>query len=268
MKYRLILEALVIAVLVISAVAQDEGGSQSASSNSVMAIVPSDPSAIAAILATESQVPLGPRDVLRNYEQEMASVSRSTCTELAQIAQAAREGQLSREQAEYLIGERYHLGMMQFQLLSTLHQILEHEIENEATQENQLHASDGAVVVAPPLPSSDVPKGMVEYLGLSRLQIAAIQTQIAEERCQAQPLVQQLATTRRTLITATLSGRFDANQVRNLAAEQSRILEQLITANARLQTKVYKILTVEQQRKLDVMRQQAAASAKPSFTEW
>src|SRR6516162_5535052 len=260
MKYQFILGALVISVLVISAVAQNDG-QQSASSDNVMATVPSDNSTITAILAIEPQVPLGPRDVLRNYEQEMAFVSDRTCTELAQIAQAAREGQISREQAEYFSGERYHLGIMRFQLLSTMHRILDHELEN------QPHVADGAVVVASSAPSTDTPTGMIEYLGLTRLQIAAIQTQITEERGQVQPLVQQLATNRRALIAATLSGRFDANQVRNLAAEQSRILEQLITANARLQAKIYKMLTAEQQQKLDAMRQ-TVASAKPSFTEW
>ena len=266
MKYRFFLGAVVISVLVISAVAQNDG-QQSASSDSVTVSVPSDTSTITAILAIEPQVPLGPRDVLRNYEQEMSFVSDRTCEELAQIAEAAREAQISREQAEYFSGERYRLGMMRFQLLSTLHRILDHELENQAEQEDQSHVADGAVVVASPGPPSDTPTGMIEYLGLTRLQIAAIQTQITEERVQVQPLVQQLATNRRALIAATLSGRFDANQVRNLAVEQSRVLEQLITANVRLQTKVYKNLTVEQQRKLDAMRQ-AAASAKPSFTEW
>jgi len=267
MKYRFVLGAYVIGVLVISVVAQDEGGPPSASVDSVIATVASDTSAITAILVTDPQVPLGPRDVLRNYEQEMVAVSDRTGAELAQIAQAAGEGQISREQAEYFSGERYHLGMMQFQLLSTLHQILQSEIEKEAEQENQLHVMDGAVVVASPPPSTDIPNDMIEYLKLTRLQIGAIETQIAEERGHVQPLVQQLARNRRGLIAATLQGRFDAKQVRNLAAEQSRILEQLITANARLQTKVYKILTAEQQRKLDAMSQ-TIASAKPSFTEW
>jgi len=53
-----------------------------------------------------------------------------------------------------------------------------------------------------------------------------------------------------------------------LAAKQSRIQESLIVANARLQTDVYKILTVEQQRKLDGMRKETAGLTHPSFTEW
>lgn len=267
MKYRFILGVFVIGMLVISAIAQDDVGPPSVSIGSVTATPPSDTSSVTAILATDPQMPLGPRDVLRNYEQEMAAVSDTTCAELAQIAQAAREGQISREQAEYFSGERYQLRVMQFQLLSTLHQILDNEIENEEGQEDQAHVANGAEVVGSPPPSTDIPRSMIEYLKLTRLQIGAIHNQIAEERGQVQPLTQQLDRNRRALITATLNGRFDVNQVRNLAAEQSRILEQLITADARLRAKVYKMLTAEQQQKLDAVRQSEAPS-KPSFTEW
>jgi Spy/CpxP family protein refolding chaperone len=267
MKYRFIPGVFVIGMLVMSAIAQDDVGPPSVSIDSAIATMPSGTSAITAILATDPQTPLGPRDVLRNYEQEMAALSDATCAELAQIAQAAREGQISREQAEYFSGERYQLRVMQFQLLSTLHQILNNDLENEDQQEDQAHVADHAVVIGSPPPSTDIPKDMIEYLKLTRLQIGAIQDQISEERGQVQPLTQQLARNRRALITATLNGRFDANQVGNLAAEQSRILEQLITANARLQADVYKMLTAEQQRKLDAVRQSDAPS-KPSFTEW
>ena len=267
MKSRFILGTFVIGMLVIPVIAQDDVGPPSVSIDSVIATMPSDTSAITAIVATDPQMPLGPRDVLRNYEQEMAAVSDTTCVELAQIAQAAREGQISREQAEYFSGERYQLRVMQFQLLSTLHQILNNEIENKTEQEDQAHVTDDTVVVDSGPPSTDIPKDMIEYLKLTRLQIGAIQTEIAEERGQVQPLTQQLAGNRRALIAATLNGRFDANQVGNLAAEQSRILEQLITANARLESMVYKMLTAEQTRKLDALRQ-SVASSKPSFTEW
>jgi Spy/CpxP family protein refolding chaperone len=82
------------------------------------------------------------------------------------------------------------------------------------------------------------------------------------------PLAERLANNRRALIAATLKGQFDARQVRDLAAKQSRIQESLIVANARLQTEVYRIQTVEQQRKLDGMRKETAGLTHPSFTEW
>ena len=108
----------------------------------------------------------------------------------------------------------------------------------------------------PPDSSPDVSQAIVKYLDLTPLQIAAVQAQNEKERGRVRPLVKRLAKIRRGLIAATLEGRFDVRQVLDLAAEQSRIQEQLIVANARLQAKAYKILTVEQERKLDGMRKE------------
>jgi Spy/CpxP family protein refolding chaperone len=113
-----------------------------------------------------------------------------------------------------------------------------------------------------------VPTAIVEYLDLRPVQIVAIQAQIEQQRVQAQSLIEQLTNSRRELIATTLQGRFDIRQVRKLAAQQARILEPLVVANARLQTEVYKLLTVEQQRKLDEMRKETAALTHPSFAEW
>ena len=42
--------------------------------------------------------------------------------ELGEIAQAAREGKISRDQAEYLSLERYYVALTRFQLLRMLYQ--------------------------------------------------------------------------------------------------------------------------------------------------
>jgi hypothetical protein len=176
-----------------------------------------------------------------------------------------RQGQITREQAEYLSGERYQLGMMQVQLMSTLHQSLEADIAKAAAQRRE---PGETVMISPPFAPDDVPQELINYLELTPVQIAAIRTQIAHERRETSQLAAQLADNRRALITATLKGRFDDKQIHRLAAEQSRILEQLIVANARLHIRVYKILNAGQQQKIDEMREQAAASVKPSFAEW
>ena len=108
----------------------------------------------------------------------------------------------------------------------------------------------------------------MSYLDLTPLQIAAIQAQIAVQRGQVQSLMQQLTNNRWELIATTLKGQFDIHRVRKLAARQARILEPLVVANARLQAEIYKILTVEQQRKLDEMRKETAGMTHLSFTEW
>lgn len=266
MKFRFVAAALVAAVISVPAIAQEHVDPQPPPAEAIMADIASDRLAITAILQIQPQVPLGPRDVLRNYEQEMAAITQRTSMELAQIAETVRRGQISREQAEYYGGERYQIGMMQFQLLSTLHQTLENDTERAANaQRQQAHET---VIVSPPFSPDDVTEDLIKYLNLTRAQIEAIQRHIAGERHETRQLVAQLTNNRRALITATVKGRFDGQQVRALAAEQSRIIEELIVANARLHTKVYKILTAGQQPKIDEVRMQAATSMKPSFTEW
>lgn len=132
----------------------------------------------------------------------------------------------------------------------------------------EVQVSGDTLVVSAPDSSADVPTAIVEYLDLTPVQIVAIQTQIEEQRLQAQSLIEQLTNNRRELTATTLQGRFDIRQVRKLAAQQARILEPLVVANARLQTKIYEILTVEQQRKLDEMRKETVGFTHPSFAEW
>jgi len=125
---RLIVGILLAGALAISARAQDNGSPQPPAMSKVLAGLPSDEPRIAAILASQPQEPAGPGDILRNYEQGMAVVSQQTYVELVQVAEAARQGQIGRQQAEHLSYEIYQTGMMQFQLLSTLHQVLESDI--------------------------------------------------------------------------------------------------------------------------------------------
>ena len=142
------------------------------------------------------------------------------------------------------------------------------KIQKETKQGIEVQNSGDTLVVPPPDSAPDVSQAIVKYLELTPAQIAAIQVQIEEERGRVRPLVKRLAKNRLALTAATLNGRFDVRQVRDLAAQQARILEPLIVANARLQTKVYEILTIEQQRKIDGMKKETAGLTHPSFTEW
>ena len=155
-KPRLIVGILLAGALAISAQAQDSGTPQPPAIGKVMAALPSDGPGIAAILATGPDEPVGPSDILRNYEQGMAVVSQQTYIALAQVAEAVRQGQVGGAQAEHLSYEIYQTGMMQFQLLSTLHQILESDIAKAAQRSRapQLTGSAGSFRGAgPPDPS-------------------------------------------------------------------------------------------------------------------
>ena len=216
--------------LVISAFGQSGVGPQTTVTHSVPGTVSHDNSSIAATL--EPQVALSPgRDCLLQVGEPCASE------------------------------------FMRFQLL-TGHPMLGRQPQEETEPVSEVQVSGDTLVVSPPDSSPDVPTAIVSYLDLTPLQIAAIQAQIAVQRGQVQSLMEQLTNNRRKLIATTLKGQFDIDRVRKLAAQQARILEPLVVANARLQTEIYKILTVEQQRRLDVVRKETAGLIHPSSTEW
>jgi Spy/CpxP family protein refolding chaperone len=268
MKRGGILGTLVASGLVISAVAQDNH-LQSPPRPSVTAPATAQTPYITDTPATDSQVSVMPRELLKEYEKQMVPVTLATCEELTQTAQAAGEGGIDLEQAEYLSGQRLELGMIRLQSLKTLHQIPDDKIQKETKQASEVQSSGGALVAPPPDSSPDVSEAIVKYLKLTPLQIATIQAQIEKERGQVRPLLKRLAKNRRALIiAATRKGRFDVRQVRDLATEKSRIEEQLIVANAHLQARVYKTLTLEQQRRIDDIRTETAGLTKPPFRGW
>ena len=107
------------------------------------------------LVAVKPQMPLGPQDVLKSYEIAMNVLSERASSDFSVIVQAQQANQITREQAEYLLQQRYEMALMQYQVLSALHDVLQHDI-NEATQKANASVktarSDTVVVV--PLPDS------------------------------------------------------------------------------------------------------------------
>jgi hypothetical protein len=111
---------------------------------------------LADLIAIKPELPLGPTDVLKEYEQSMALLAQSMSADVANISRAQEANQISREQAEYLIGERYQVAIMQYQVLSALHEALEHDVVQEASRAKRVGVgagSDTAVVVVVPSPA-------------------------------------------------------------------------------------------------------------------
>src|SRR5271166_5580563 len=81
-----------------------------------------DSEALADALAVTPEIPLGPLDLLKEYEQEMSLITQRMSAEIASILVAQQTNQMSREQAEYLIQERYQVAMMQHEVLSGMHE--------------------------------------------------------------------------------------------------------------------------------------------------
>lgn len=111
--------------------------------------VPSD------LIAVKPEMPLGPQDVLKSYEIAMSVVADKTAADFSMIVQAQQANQIKREQAEYLLQQRYQMAMMQYQALSALHDVLRHdmdEVNHEAR--HTLKAANSDTVLVVPLPGS------------------------------------------------------------------------------------------------------------------
>jgi hypothetical protein len=106
---------------------------------------------IARLFAFQPDIPLGPVDVLRGYEDGMTLISQRLSTELISISQANRANQITRDEAEYLIQERYQVAMMQHEVLYALHDSLQNDLAQEAKRPRRVSQPDSAVVVQPPL---------------------------------------------------------------------------------------------------------------------
>jgi len=112
---------------------------------------------LADLIAIEPELPLGPNDVLKEYQQAMTLIALSMSAGVANITRAQQANQITREQAEYLIEETYQTAMMQYQVLSALHDALEHDVVQEANRAKRIGVgagSDTAVVVMVPSPAT------------------------------------------------------------------------------------------------------------------
>jgi hypothetical protein len=105
---------------------------------------------IASLFAFQPDLPLGPVDVLKGYEEGMALITQRLSADLMSISQANRANQITRDKAEYLIQERYQVAMMQHEVLSALHDSVEHDLAQAAERSGRATQSDTAVVVRPP----------------------------------------------------------------------------------------------------------------------
>ncbi len=119
----------------------------------ILATTAQENAVLAELVAIKPEVPLGPLDVLREYERGMTFIAQSLSAEIANISQAQEANQITREQAEYQIQERYQTAMMQHQVLGALHDVLEHDVAQAASKSSSgRKSSDTAAGVELPSP--------------------------------------------------------------------------------------------------------------------
>jgi len=112
------------------------------------------------LIALKPEMPLGPQDVLKSYEIAMSMLADKTSADFSVIVQAQQTNQITREQAEYLLQQSYQMAMMQYQVISSLHDVLKHDIDDAAEQQARQSlktTSSDTVLVVPfsgPAPAS------------------------------------------------------------------------------------------------------------------
>ena len=261
MKSRGLIVFLLMGVLAVSANAQENRSVQSAQGQTAN-VVPQHPGGLTG-LGAQLQSPAGSQDA-GSYPNRLEDVLGTMTAELAEIAQAVREGRISRDQAEYLSLERYYVALTRFQLLRTLYQPPQESNPSQSyAQANSSPQNAGSGLVVPPLVCSpDIPIQLVDYLQLTPLELQALQAKVTEQCKQVQPLVERLEESRSKLLAMKLNGKANDKEVQALAAEQSQIIKQIIVANSQLETKLYNTLTSEQQRKLDGLLRQTLNSGE------
>ena len=77
----------------------------------------------------------------------MSLIAQRLSAELSSISQANRANQITRDQAEYLIQDRYQVAMMQREVLSALHDSLQHDLAQAGQQSSKVGQSDTSIVV-------------------------------------------------------------------------------------------------------------------------
>ena len=104
------------------------------------------------IVDVNPEVPLGPKDLLKGYEVALTLIAQDVATEIQAIVQAYETSQITHEQAEFLIQQKYQVGMMQFQVISALHEILDSDVRRDSAvaKSSEVKPESGTVLVVPP----------------------------------------------------------------------------------------------------------------------
>jgi hypothetical protein len=265
MKTKMLLSILLLAIVVPGALGADDEAETKAHSrsDSVLVFPVKDPAATN-VLTNTAIVPDDPKQVLQDYDSLMIALTQRFSATLATIADAAKRGDLSSEQAREMSAEQYQLTHMQFELLSLWRGIKEQDLARVPDVEAKPDSTQGneVVVVALPFSSFQLNPSLATYLSLTPSQIEAVQRVMMLEQHSLEPLMTQLRTTRERLL-AIGSEHLNAKQVKALADTEASLLARLIVANARMQSKIFNILSAEQQKKLsDLERTQGALTSE------
>jgi hypothetical protein len=256
MKAKSILIIIFMTVIPILASAQANSGNDSA---------PTNPPASAGSLLPDpgpTNVPagpgsLGPQEVLQEYQTVMVAITQNFSANLAGITEAVQQGKMSSEEGKTSSAQQYLIAQMQFQLLSAWRQMEKQDLARVPAPEDKSEASPAddneIVLVELPFSSFELTAAVAEHLSLTQSQKKAIQQVMTRERHHMEPLMGQSRSIREKLL-ALDPQHSNKKEIKTLADAQAALLAKFIVANARMQSEIYRLLTPEQQRKLDDLK--------------
>jgi hypothetical protein len=263
MKIKLFLSVLLLVAMVPGVLADANAGETNAHSpRRNLLVTPVEEPSIKEMPTNPAVVANDPKQALVDYDALMIALTQKFSATLAVIAEAAKRGELSSEQAREVSAEQYQLAHMQFELISLWRDVQEQDLARTPdVQARPDPKQEGdVVVVALPFSSFHLNPSLAEYLNLTQSQVTAIQPVMMQEQQNLEPLITELRTTRQKLL-AIGSEHASEKELKALAEAEARLLSRLFIANAHMQSKIYRVLSPEQQRQLsDLERTQGTVT--------
>lgn len=254
MKAKLILNVILMTTVATLSSAQTKSGIDGAPTNPAGAPYSQAPDQGPVPTAPDSP---GPQQVLQEYEAAMVAITQNLSAKLAGVTEAVQAGKMSSEEGKTLSGEQYLIAQMQFQLLSAWRQIEEQDMAKVPAPDDQTEASptddNDIALVELPFSSFELTAAVAERLSLTQSQKEAIQQVMTRTHHHMEPLMARSRSIRERL-WALDPQHSSKKEIKTLADAQAAVLAKFIVANARMRSEIYKLLTPEQQRKLDDLK--------------
>ena len=260
----IVILAVLMAMMPITLSAQSKPADGSANAPIVIPDSSQDDTALKDVQSAPDAASRDPKKLLQAYDAEMEAITQRFAAALVSVTEAVGRGELTSEQGQKITTELYQVAQMRFELLGAWSVMLEHDLERVPTvaapATPAVDQNNEIIMVALPFSSFELNTSLAEYLNLSQSQIEAIQQVMARERGNVQPLIAQLKAAKEKLLAADARQPNDKN-IKALAVTQAGLLAKLIVANARMQSEIYKLLTPEQQEKLDHLKRSNESAA-------
>ena len=265
MKTKLFFSILVLVNIAPLALASgDQGETNVRTNNNQLLVTPAETSPSINPPTGPAVLPSDPTQSLQDYDSTLMAITEKFTGTLAAIADAIKRGELTTDQGREISAQQYQIVQMQFELVSLWRQMEEKDSTTipDVQGKPDLNENNEAVVVALPFSSLQLNPSVSEYLGLTVSQIDDIHQVMLREQRKVEPLMTEIRITGEKLLAIGVD-QMSEREMKTLADTEASALGKLIVANARMQSKIYKVLSPEQQKKLsDLERTQGTLTSE------